>query len=865
MAIRKKTSTTRLPQALREELGETASNDHPHARHRSHHQLSRKEARKEQRSTQKQKKAAFFSQNPKKRFAEDEHAESPQRKKTRHEEVPAGKPILRPSVAVNPSNPPKLPKAEISSRGSTVSAMPKSAKTSTKPTVLEKLVRGSSSRLPPSRSQKEEEDDTYIAYLESKLGYSKGDKKKKKSEADEDGLDDLMEWADAFDTSIDHDAGKGEGFEEGLRLEDWEYDLEEEEDEGEEEEDDEEDNDEEWGGLEEEDEESGVKMDEEEDEAPQLLDTAQPAPVSKPTPGTAYVPPHLRNLQEGHKSSEEIQKLKRQLKGLLNRMSEQNMDTILDSMEEIYRNHRRNDVTTTVTNLIIDGVSAHSLLLDSYVVLHAAFISSLHKIIGIEFAAHFVQNVVASYERHYAVLKSSDAGETGSSNQDDSKGKECSNLIVLLSELYNFQVISSILIFDVIRGLLGDEHLAEFNVELLLKVVRNSGPQLRQDDPSALKDIIQIVQSRVPDNKDDILSSRTRFMIETLTNLKNNKLKRNITQNQGGAAVERMKKFLSSLGKKKHILAHEPLRVSLEDLHSAETKGKWWLVGAAWGGDPLIDRQGSTAMTPAITQPEPVNPANELLKLAKKQGMNTDIRRSIFVVLMSSDDYVDACERLSQLNLSEVQQRDIVRVLLHCCGNEKSYNPYYTLVCQQLCRASHGHKITLQFCLWDFLRDLGETTVGGTEVIKNMKDDESFDVKNISKSRLRNVARAYAWWIAKGCVTLAILKPVDFTILKPQTQEFLKEMMTQLFISSQVATTFLSMNVKDITRNHSTVEEIFIKASRIQSLAMGLVYFLSETFKRVSYEDEGMTKFIKWAVDLAKDTLQAGVDVIPPP
>lgn len=41
-------------------------------------------------------------------------------------------------------------------------------------------------------------------------------------------------------------------------------------------------------------------------------------------------------------------------------------------------------------------------------------------------------------------------------------------------------------------------------------------------------------------------------MIETLVNLKNNKLKRNATQNQGGDAVERMKKFLTSLGKKRH-------------------------------------------------------------------------------------------------------------------------------------------------------------------------------------------------------------------------------------------------------------------------------------------------------------------------
>jgi len=42
-------------------------------------------------------------------------------------------------------------------------------------------------------------------------------------------------------------------------------------------------------------------------------------------------------------------------------------------------------------------------------------------------------------------------------------------------------------------------------------------------------------------------------MTETLNNLKNNKIKKTAaTQHQGGDAVERMKKFLSGLGKKKH-------------------------------------------------------------------------------------------------------------------------------------------------------------------------------------------------------------------------------------------------------------------------------------------------------------------------
>jgi nucleolar MIF4G domain-containing protein 1 len=81
------------------------------------------------------------------------------------------------------------------------------------------------------------------------------------------------------------------------------------------------------------------------------------------------------------------------------------------------------------------------------------------------------------------------------------------------------------------------------------------------------------------------------------------------------------------------VVPHEPLRVGLEDFRSAETKGKWWLVGAAWSCDPLVERKEDSRR--ATTEQD--SDSNALLKLAKKQGMNTDIRRSIFVVLMSSD------------------------------------------------------------------------------------------------------------------------------------------------------------------------------------------------------------------------------------
>ncbi|KAF5367452.1 hypothetical protein D9758_003658 [Tetrapyrgos nigripes] len=848
MPARTKKSTTRLPQSLLEEI--TSSSNDSHRRHRSKHQLSRKEARKQEREESKHRRAEYFSKKSK-RPAETEHDASPQRKKIKLESPESGK---------NQTQAKPFKKTETASPGhqSQGSNSVLEGKKPVKQTALEKLVFKASSK--PKRTQQEKEEDAYIEYLEAKLGHKKG-----KSSKYDDGLDDLFDFTSTLTYG---GSGDDEDVNETMQIIDGGEDEDEDEDDEEREGEDEDENDESVEGVEEE-EWTGIQDSGDSDgEEPEAPSEKLPEPSA---PTTRYVPPHLRNKDgQDNKNSEALIKLTRHLKGLLNRMSEQNIGSIVDSIEEVYRNHRRHDVTSTLTTLIIDGICSHSSLLDSYVVLYAAFVCSLHKIIGVEFAAYFIQNVVSSYEKHLSSLQNQDAPAQVDSltepTESEKEGKEASNLVVLLSELYNFQVISCVLVYDVIRSLL-DGEIHEFKVELLLKIVRNSGHQLRQDDPSALKDIIQIVQTQLA-GKEDSISSRTRFMLETLNNLKNNKVKRLGTQNQGGDAVERMKKFLSNLGKKRHVMAHESLRVSLEDLHSAETKGKWWLVGAAWGGDPLVDRQQHQDDTTSKSNVQKGGDTadNLLLKLAKKQGMNTDIRRSIFVVLMSSDDYVDACERLSQLKLTEVQQREIIRVLLHCCGNEKAYNPYYTLVCQHLCGLSHSYKITLQYCLWDFLRSLGESNVGGVEVIKNLKDgggDEGFDVKSISSTRMRNVAKAYAWWIAKDCITLAVLKPVDFMLLKPQTQTFLRHLFIQLFLSSQSPTPLIAKQVT--TRNRAAVEEIFIKGSRIQSLSMGLVFFLSKNFSEEHMEglEETTVKLVKWGFEVAKETLRVGMDIVP--
>ena len=288
------------------------------------------------------------------------------------------------------------------------------------------------------------------------------------------------------------------------------------------------------------------------------------------------------------------------------------MAIIASEIDGLYRSNKRNgkpilqyygtplrrfvDVTTILTAIIISSIADHSSLLDHHVILHAALVAALYRIIGVEFgpyfkataslhplklvaAAYCVQEAVSSYLSHYQAAQSSDQ----SRDDGEIRGKECTNLMVLLCELYNFQVISCILVYDLIRWLLSSV-VGEMDVEILLKILRSmcyylsfrhtsnhwlaSGTQLRRDDPLALRDIVLLVNERVagrqasmryfsPSEHCTLLltcacSSRTKFMLEALTNLKNNK-NRKLADGPGSTeVVERMKKFLSGLGRTQH-------------------------------------------------------------------------------------------------------------------------------------------------------------------------------------------------------------------------------------------------------------------------------------------------------------------------
>ncbi|KXH63644.1 MIF4G domain-containing protein [Colletotrichum salicis] len=644
----------------------------------------------------------------------------------------------------------------------------------------------------PSRAVQERlaKDDAEIEQLERKLGLKKGRKSIPKAFKD-DGLDDLLgdlndgdesdegsrrvkseadEWLAAKRRKATRDQAK---FRPTIGSDDEDDDdslFPDEE--ASDEEDDENDEDDDEISMEDQDDYddqgSMGDFDSEDEETVQEPKPVRENPYLPPvSPGTQlpkYIPPSLRARSGGDADLEA--QIRRKLQGPVNRVTEANLISIVGEIDKIYQDNPRGHTNDILTNLLMAQVCDPTSKPDTLLVLSAGFVAALYKVIGIDFAAHFLTTAVERFqeERNRAIV---------ASKEGRIPTKETSNLLTVFAEMYMFRVIGSNLIFDFVRLLLGD--LSELNAELLLRIVRVSGPQLRKDDPLALKDIVSLIRPAVAKIGENNLTVRTRFMIETISDLKNNKIKAGVQDLVIlGEHVTRMRKVLGSLDTQK-LKASEPLRIGLKDIENADKTGKWWLVGASWAGQGTREEKKDNDKVAATGDVDDVVVADaddlatqDYTQLAREQGMNTDVRRAIFIALVAAADYQDAYMRILKLRLNKHNRREVPNVLLQCSGAQQHYNPFYTLVSKKFCTDSRI-KHAFQDTLWTLFRRLGEPLFG--EVAEE-EDEEGVDDR-----RLINTAKMMGSLVADGSVSLGILKPLNLAYVREKTSLFVEVML----------------------------------------------------------------------------------------
>ncbi|KAM3929089.1 nucleolar MIF4G domain-containing protein 1 [Leptodactylus fuscus] len=494
-------------------------------------------------------------------------------------------------------------------------------------------------------------------------------------------------------------------------------------------------------------EDPGQEEDDQSDQASQDsdgedVDLPITAKKSAPDLENKYVPPHLRQSSEAAdaKRREELERLRKNVKGLMNRLSEPNMASISGQIEELYMTNSRKDMNDTLCSVVLTACITPAKMPDRLMMEHVLLISILHHTVGIEVGAHILETVVKQFHEQH---------------EDITDSKECDNLITFIGHLYNFHVIDSRLVFDLLKILVST--FTERNIELILLLLKNVGFTLRKDDAMALKELICEAQTKAASaDKEFRDQSRVRFMLEIMLALKNNDMRK--IPGYDPEPVEKLRKLQRSLVHNSASGSDTRLRVSLENILEADKVGRWWIVGSSWSGAPMIGQ--STAKTSA----QAVGKVSaKIMDLARKQRMNTDIRRNIFCVVMTSEDYLDAFEKLVRLGLKDQQEREIVHVLIDCCLQEKTYNPFYSFLSSKFCEYDRRFQMTFQFSMWDKFRDLA----------------------SLSATTFSNLTLFLSHLLKSKSLPLSIFKVIEFSELDKIKVSFLRQVLYKLLMDSE--------------------------------------------------------------------------------
>lgn len=443
-----------------------------------------------------------------------------------------------------------------------------------------------------------------------------------------------------------------------------------------------------------------------------------------------YVPPHLRNTNsDDSHNDEKLRAIRRGLNNALNRLSEDTLVSVAQQISQLYSLHPTQMVHEILWKNTKDACVHVPVLMKGMIPVYVGCMIGAHIQTGdtVQIGEYMIEAVVSELWNDLEKFRRRNPTDTtDESLPAEIASKHICNRMLILCYLYNFNIVHCSFMYDIVRHLI--EKFSEVDIECLLLLLSHCGRSLRSDDPLALKEIVLLVQKKKAESTSKEPTSRVDYMVSAITDLKNNKRRK-----QDDSYGEKTAKLRKIIGQIKSAAAktntakttsESSLRISLQDILNADTKGRWWKVGASWVGNQYRysdeakdkhDRENSDGDdndTPVKSSSNQVEQDETLLKLASKFRMNTDRKRAIFCIIMGSEDCEDAFEKLCRSSmLQNKSERDTCRVLFECCLNEKSYNKFYGHLAARMSEFQPQCKFSLQLAFWDIFKQFDTVDV----------------------------------------------------------------------------------------------------------------------------------------------------------
>ncbi|KRZ72510.1 Nucleolar MIF4G domain-containing protein 1, partial [Trichinella papuae] len=500
-------------------------------------------------------------------------------------------------------------------------------------------------------------------------------------------------------------------------------------------------------------------------------------------------------LDETFTSPEEqamAERVEKILKRFINKLSESNVLVSSREVMELFRTNPHHVIKRVFTNVILDACFTAFRLPDRLLITISVLVGILHSTLSSDFSAYFVEILVQKLEE-----KRTDE------NEQEIESNALQNGYLLVAYLCAMKaseicvaVTSYKLLMDIFNSLMQSGRCLD--LQLLVPLVRNLGFVLRKACPTDLKDFVMFAIGKMEKHESE--SSRTEaftnILMNDLNSIKNNNASKICHYDPD--LIDHFTKLLRSClsGKTPEM----PLAFGLMDILEAPTKGRWWIVGSSYVV-PVTDASKSGDLNQ-------FNYSEDLLRLAKKNRMNTDLKRNIFCCILSAEDYLNAFEKLLKLNLSDKQEREIIHILFVCCLNERTFNPFYGYLVQKFCNYHAKFVLTTQFALWDKLKIL----------------------KTLKKAQIQNLSSLIAHLFGSLALPISVLKVINFVEIEETMTDFLKRLFTK----------FLNSFSTDVLR--VVFGKLMKKSNEYRYLREGIRLFIVH-FLLAEHEDEEKKEF----------------------
>ncbi|PWN91639.1 MIF4G-domain-containing protein [Acaromyces ingoldii] len=318
----------------------------------------------------------------------------------------------------------------------------------------------------------------------------------------------------------------------------------------------------------------------------------------------------------------------------------------------------------------------------------------------------------------------------------------CNATAMFIAHLVNQRVVHEILALEILVLLL--EKPTDDSVEVAVSFMREVGAFLAEESPKANNSIYDRFRAVLYEGA---ISKRVQFMIEVLSQVRKEKYKDNPRIQEALDLVEEDDQITHQISLDDDLNVEESLNVFKADPAFVENEEKYREIKAEILGENSDSEAGSDDESGDDEDSEGEDEDDEADEQAKvdiqdKTETNlVNLRRTIYLTIMSSAGFEEAVHKLMKLNIPEGQEIELCNMIIECCSQERTFNKFYANIGERLCKLNRTWSECYEVCF------------------RNYYDT----IHRYETNRLRNIARFFGSIVAADAISWACFSIVHMT------------------------------------------------------------------------------------------------------